>query len=321
MAEEPQKDNSSYKRQMTPLVLIAAFLSLTEVVAVYTLLNTQGNIQFILTVFIVSFPVLVAIAFFYLLAFRNHVLFAPQEYPANGGVTTFVQAMREASRPRQDHQTEYPAAHSLFGILDSIKQELPSILNSMTEPPIGSVSIECDVSPYDPNTGSKSLPPGPVKRITVGSLTRKEAAERYPFLANEYTRLQTWRAIQALSSDVANRIFRICPDGTLYTGLDLISFQRAVSKKIDPKEFDDCIVLQAISLVHGQLFIVYFQVDALARKSPELEQVVIGLTKLPIYVSENSLVVSDQGDIYGIVADLFERAQLEMKLEAHNNKP
>jgi hypothetical protein len=85
----------SWRRQ-TPLGLITLFVSLSETVlgAVTTL--TSGTVQMLLTLFVVTFPALIAGAFFVVLWNRPHHLYHPSEF---GGGTT-AEAFERATRPR-----------------------------------------------------------------------------------------------------------------------------------------------------------------------------------------------------------------------------
>jgi hypothetical protein len=56
-----------------------------------------------------------------------------------------------------------------------------------------------------------------------------------------------------------------------------------------------------------QLIAVYCRSDALATATPSLRQLLQGLDQVPMPIDDSALVVSDNGDIYGTVADLWER--------------
>jgi hypothetical protein len=82
-------------QRITPLWIVAAFLSLTEVTLGYALTRVEGGIQLALTVFVISFALLVAGAFFLILWNRPYVFYAPSEY---GDVDPkhFMSAIRDA---------------------------------------------------------------------------------------------------------------------------------------------------------------------------------------------------------------------------------
>ena len=58
---------STEKRAMTPLWIIALFVSLTEAVLGVAVTQTTTEIQVALTAFVIGFPVLIAGAFFIIL--------------------------------------------------------------------------------------------------------------------------------------------------------------------------------------------------------------------------------------------------------------
>jgi tetratricopeptide (TPR) repeat protein len=84
---------------MTPLLVIASFVSLTEVVAGLALTKANGTIQLILTVFVVVFPIAVAAAFFTVLWHRPYVLYGPTEFAGGSDVSSYVGAMKPAAMP------------------------------------------------------------------------------------------------------------------------------------------------------------------------------------------------------------------------------
>ena len=79
---------------MTPLWVIALFVSLTEVVTGIAVTQANGSVQVALTVFVIAFPVLVASAFFAVLWHRPYVFYPPTEFGAATDVEKFVGAMR-----------------------------------------------------------------------------------------------------------------------------------------------------------------------------------------------------------------------------------
>jgi hypothetical protein len=56
-----------------------------------------------------------------------------------------------------------------------------------------------------------------------------------------------------------------------------------------------------------QLVAVYCRSEALATDTPSLRQFLTGLKQMPIPIDDTALVISDNADIYGTVADLWER--------------
>ncbi len=48
-------------------------------------------------------------------------------------------------------------------------------------------------------------------------------------------------------------------------------------------------------------------VGSVPREEAAVEQLLLGLEKMPVPVDDSALVVSDNADIYGTVADLWDR--------------
>jgi hypothetical protein len=96
------KEKLTEKRVMTPLWIIALFLSLTETVLGVAVTQTNGGIQIALTAFVIGFPSLVAGAFFLILWKKPYVLYAPIEYGRETDVMRFVEAMQR--RPLDEHR-------------------------------------------------------------------------------------------------------------------------------------------------------------------------------------------------------------------------
>jgi hypothetical protein len=81
--------------KITPLVIVASFLTLTEVVLGYAVTRVTDGVQVALTAFVITYAVFVAVAFFVILWNRPWVFYAPSEY-GNVDPGKFMSAMREA---------------------------------------------------------------------------------------------------------------------------------------------------------------------------------------------------------------------------------
>ena len=79
--------------RITPLWIVAAFVTLTEAVLGYALTQVQGGVQTALTVFVISFALLVATSFFAILWNRPYVFYSPSEYQSIDP-KQFVEALR-----------------------------------------------------------------------------------------------------------------------------------------------------------------------------------------------------------------------------------
>lgn len=74
------KKAEEQRRQLTPLWIISLFVSLTETALGFAASQTAGGIQIALTAFVITFPVLVAGAFFLILWYKPYAFYAPSEY-------------------------------------------------------------------------------------------------------------------------------------------------------------------------------------------------------------------------------------------------
>jgi hypothetical protein len=86
------------KTQITPLWIVAAFVTLTEIVLGYAVTKTTDGIQVSLTVFVILFALSVAGVFFVILWNRPYVFYAPSEY---GSVDpkSFIDAVKTPPYP------------------------------------------------------------------------------------------------------------------------------------------------------------------------------------------------------------------------------
>ncbi|MBR1172155.1 hypothetical protein [Bradyrhizobium liaoningense] len=79
--------------QITPLVIILSFVLLTEVVVMAGVLGTKDFPQLLLTLFCILFPIVIAIPFFWLLAKKPWVFYAPRDYGADIDPQKYISAM------------------------------------------------------------------------------------------------------------------------------------------------------------------------------------------------------------------------------------
>jgi hypothetical protein len=146
--------------------------------------------------------------------------------------------------------------------------------------------------------------------ITVGSLTRESAAALFPFLAEHYPGRRS--AIRELTHRDPEFVFWIFPDGRLHDARK--SHRDNVPRgyqHILKDEPDYCGFLRG-RVVRGserQLVVVYCRPDALAAPGPATQQLVRALEQMPIPIDDDALVVSDNADIYGTIAEIFKRAE------------
>jgi hypothetical protein len=150
--------------------------------------------------------------------------------------------------------------------------------------------------------------------ITLGSVARELAATRFAFLAKQYSGRRS--ALKAFTHKAPEFVFWIYPEGKLFDAKD-------AHRKHLPRGFEH--ILQdepdyggflrgrvARNWEGDQLVVVYCRAEALAIDGAPLCQLLNGLAQLPIPLDREALVVSDNADIYGTVADLYLRCQSAM---------
>jgi len=147
-----------------------------------------------------------------------------------------------------------------------------------------------------------------VDMITVGSINRETAAERFPFLAARFPGRRA--EIKVFTHRDPEFVFWIYPDGRLFDARR--SHRRNLPRGFEhilDDEPDYCGFLRGRVASDGpwQLIVVYCRAEALASDGPALRQFLSGVDALPCPISPDALVVSDNGDVYGTVEDVVGR--------------
>ena len=95
MIQTPKMETFSkkIKTSITPLWVISALLGLCEVVTGVVGTQVTGNIQLMLTIFVVVFPVLIAVAFFTILWIKPYVFYPPGDFEKETNVSEYVRAL------------------------------------------------------------------------------------------------------------------------------------------------------------------------------------------------------------------------------------
>ena len=88
-----RKPQPMAKWRVTPLGIVATFVTLTETVLGLALTQVANGVQVALTVFVIVFALLVAGAFFIILWFRPFVFYSPSEF-GDVDPKSFIDAMR-----------------------------------------------------------------------------------------------------------------------------------------------------------------------------------------------------------------------------------
>jgi hypothetical protein len=144
--------------------------------------------------------------------------------------------------------------------------------------------------------------------ITVGSISRETATESFPFLAAHYPGRRN--AIRELTHCDPEFVFWIYPDGRLHDARR--SHWDNVPKGYEhilQDEPDYCGFLRGriVRLNGRQLIVVYCRPEVLAEAGASVQQFLNGQEQMPVPIDDDALVVSDNGDIYGTVADIWQR--------------
>jgi hypothetical protein len=145
--------------------------------------------------------------------------------------------------------------------------------------------------------------------ITVGSVSREDAARRFPFLAPNFSGRR--RAIKDFTHRDPDFVFWIYPDGRLHDARrsHRDNLPRGHEHILDDEpDYGGFLRGRVASFGGDQLVVVYCRETALAAAGPQLDQFLQGLSQLPVPLSDEALVVSDNADLYGTVADLYLRA-------------
>jgi hypothetical protein len=144
--------------------------------------------------------------------------------------------------------------------------------------------------------------------ITVGSVSREDAARWFPFLAQRFRGRRS--AIKEFTHRAPDFVFWIFPDGRLFDARDAHRKNPPPGHEHildDEPDYGGFLRGRVASENDQQLVVVYCREEALAAAGPKLTQLVAGLRELPVPLDENALVISDNGDLYGTVSDLFLR--------------
>jgi hypothetical protein len=112
-------------RRMSPLWVIASFVSVTETVAGVSLNFTAGHVQCVLTWFVVGYAVLVLACFFITLWVWPSKLYSPYDYPSKPGP---IEMMASWGHKGEDHVSQ----EAIKQIAASVTEEAKSSTDSST---------------------------------------------------------------------------------------------------------------------------------------------------------------------------------------------
>jgi hypothetical protein len=145
--------------------------------------------------------------------------------------------------------------------------------------------------------------------ITVGSVSRAQAARVFEFLAPEFRGRRA--AVRSFTHADPEFVFWIYPDGTL---LDAKRGHKANPPQgfewilRDEPEYGGFLRGRVARRFEHQLIVVYCRPELLADDTAAMRQLLAGLEQMPLPIDDTALVVSDNGDLYGTVLDLYDRS-------------
>lgn len=146
--------------------------------------------------------------------------------------------------------------------------------------------------------------------ITLGSVSREQAAAAFPFLGVRARGRRT--ALRDFTHRDPELVFWISPNGVLIDARDSHrahpprGFEHIVD---DPPDYGGFLRGRVARSSDRQLIVIYCRSDALAESGLAVDQLLAGLDSAPIPVDEDALVISDNADIYGTVADVRSRSE------------
>ena len=144
--------------------------------------------------------------------------------------------------------------------------------------------------------------------ITLGSVTREQAAGQFPFLAKRYRGRRT--AIREVTHLAPELVFWVSPAGDLIDARDGHLRNppkgRADILKDEP-DYGGYLRGRVARYAGEQFVVVYCRPEALANDRDKIAQFLAGLARVPVPVDAQALVISDNGDLYGTLDDLRAR--------------
>lgn len=144
--------------------------------------------------------------------------------------------------------------------------------------------------------------------ITTGSVPREIASQWFPFLEEGFRGRRT--AIRELTHGVPEFVFWIYPDGTLLNARNshLANPPPGFAHILkDEPDYGGFLRGRVVRHMEHQLIVVYCREEALAASGPKLKQLTDGLDQMPMPIMDDALVISDNADMYGTVADIWSR--------------
>jgi hypothetical protein len=118
------------RRGLSPLWVIALFLSFSETVLGMAVMNTSGGIQIALTSFVIAFPTIVGGLFFLILWKKPYVFYPPAEFGKSVDVKTYVEAMQMTRIP----PSAVPISEAAIRSIEAKMTTLSSVIEATRDP-------------------------------------------------------------------------------------------------------------------------------------------------------------------------------------------
>src|SRR5262245_3556629 len=133
--------------------------------------------------------------------------------------------------------------------------------------------------------------------VTVGSVSRSDAARRFAFLAPSFSGRR--KAIKEFTHRDPDFVFWIYPDGHLHDAhrSHRDNVPRGFESILDDEpDYEGFLRGRVASLGGDQLVVVYCRTEALASPGAKLDQFLRGLARLPVPLQARALVLTDTRD-------------------------
>ena len=145
--------------------------------------------------------------------------------------------------------------------------------------------------------------------ITLGSISREKAAETFEFLDENIKGRRS--LIKEFTHAQPDFVFWIFPDGRIFDARDAHreNYPKGYKHILDDEpDYGGFLRGRVATRNDKQLIVIYCRSDALATNEQKMQQFLRGAAQLPIPLTDDALVISDNGDIYGTLKDIEERS-------------
>jgi hypothetical protein len=150
-------ESISKPKALTPLWIISLFFSFTEIVLGYAVFNTTGGIQIALTCFVIIYPMLIAICFFWILIHYPGHIYAPADFENNKFFIESISASRKAREGLLTLDSEIEKRINKALTSDQIVKQLSSLKDESMREALQTISNNITTQIREDNFFSISL--------------------------------------------------------------------------------------------------------------------------------------------------------------------